>query len=196
MQMVGPAFMDYALNDRVAGPIGNRHPLEVCAPHGVFPCGGDDRWISIAVETDAEWNALASVIGDGGWTDSPEFATRQGRLDNIEMLHEQLGLFTRDHDDRELSQRLQDAGVAAAPVLTVGDLLEDPHWKERGTFIEVDHPLGFRETIYGSYVKLSHSPVTVKPGPVIGQDNDHVFKNILGLSEERYADLVERKVIY
>jgi benzylsuccinate CoA-transferase BbsF subunit len=91
---------------------------------------------------------------------------------------------------------LQAAGVAAAPVLNVGDLLHDPHYQARKTYIEVDHPLGFRETIYGSYVKLSHSPVTVRPGPVIGQDNDYVFKEILGLSTERYAELVERKVIY
>lgn len=196
MQMVGPAFMDYALNDRVAGPIGNQHPMGVAAPHGVFPCAGDDRWISIAVEDESEWQALITAMGNPDWADSPEFASRSGRLDNIEMLHQQLGLYTRDHDDRELAHRLQAAGVAAAPVLNVGDLLSDPHYKARGTFIEVDHPLGFRETIYGSYVKLSHSPVTVRPGPVIGQDNEHVFKNILGLSDERYDELVEKKVIY
>ena len=80
--------------------------------------------------------------------------------------------------------------------LNIADLLHDPHYKARGTYIEVEHPLGFRETIYGSYVKLSHSPVDVRPGPVIGQDNEHVFKNILGLSTERYDDLVARKVIY
>jgi len=196
MQMVGPAYMDYALNGRVAGPKGNRHPLNIMAPHGVFRCAGDDRWISIAVEGETEWAALVDVMGEPDWAGSPEFASLQGRLDNIEMLHEQIERFTSEHDDRELSARLQTAGVAAAPVLNVGDLLHDPHYQARGTFIEVDHPLGFRETIYGSYVKLSHSPVEVKPGPVIGQDNEHVFKSILGMSAERYADLVERKVIY
>lgn len=196
MQMVGPAFMDYVMNDRVAGPIGNRHPLAAAAPHGVFPCTGDDRWISIAVETQAEWTSLVEAMGNPDWADSPEFASLEGRLDNIEMLHEQMNLWTREHDDRKLTERLQAAGVAAAPVLNVGDLLHDPHYQARKTYIEVDHPLGFRETIYGSYVKLSHSPVTVRPGPVIGQDNDYVFKEILGLSTERYAELVERKVIY
>jgi benzylsuccinate CoA-transferase BbsF subunit len=188
--------MDYVMNDRVAGPIGNRHPLAAAAPHGVFPCAGDDRWISIAVETQAEWTSLVEAMGNPDWADSPEFASLEGRLDNIEMLHEQMNLWTREHDDRKLTELLQAAGVAAAPVLNVGDLLHDPHYQARKTYIEVDHPLGFRETIYGSYVKLSHSPVTVRPGPVIGQDNDYVFKEILGLSAERYAELVERKVIY
>ena len=63
MQMVGPAFMDYAINGRVAGPKGNRHPLDAAAPHGVFPCAGDDRWISIAVATRAGMDRAAH--GDG-----------------------------------------------------------------------------------------------------------------------------------
>jgi benzylsuccinate CoA-transferase BbsF subunit len=196
MQMVGPAFMDYAMNGRVAGPIGNKHPRGIAAPHGVFPCSGDDRWISISVEEESEWKALVAVMGSPDWADSPEFSSLRGRLKHIEMLHEQMALYTQGCDDRELTEKLQAAGVAAAPVLNVGDLLHDPHFKARNTFIEVDHPLGFRETIYGSYVKLSHSPVTVKPGPVIGQDNEHVFKNVLGLSEDRYNELVEKKVIY
>ncbi len=196
MQMVGPAFMDYVMNGRVAGPLGNRHPLAAAAPHGVFRCTGDDRWISIAVECEADWTSLVAFMGNPDWADSPEFVSLERRLDNIEMLHEQINLWTANWDDRELAQQLQNAGVAAAPVLNVGDLLHDPHYTERKTYIEVDHPLGFRETIYGSYVKLSHSPVTVRPGPVIGQDNEYVFKQILGLSDERYSDLVERKVIY
>ena len=196
MQMVGPAFMDYAMNGRVAGPIGNKHPRAIAAPHGVFPCAGDDRWISIAVEEESEWQALVAAMGSPHWAESPEFISLQGRLDHIEMLHEQMALYTQDRDDRELTAKLQAVGVAAAPVLNVGDLLHDPHFKARNTFIEVDHPLGFRETIYGSYVKLSHSPVTVKPGPVIGQDNEYVFKKVLGLSVDRYNELVEKKVIY
>jgi len=196
MQMVGPAFMDYVMNDRVAGPLGNRHPLAAAAPHGVFRCRGDDRWISIAVEDEASWKSLVAAMGNPDWADTPEFASLAARLSNIEMLHEQIDRWTAEFDDRELATRLQEDDVAEAPVLNVADLLDDPHFRTRNTFIEVDHPLGFRETIYGSYVKLSHSPVTVRPGPVIGQDNEHVFKNILGLSDERYSELVEQKIIY
>ena len=58
------------------------------------------------------------------------------------------------------------------------------------------HPLGFRETIYGSYVKLGRSQVRVRPGPMIGQDNERVFRELLELSPERYAKLVEDEVIY
>jgi benzylsuccinate CoA-transferase BbsF subunit len=199
MQMVGHAYMDYTMNGRVAGPMGNRHPLGAAAPHGVFPCAGEDRWISIAVEGVAgeqEWERLVVAMGNPDWAGSPEFSSHGARLEYIDLLHEQIAAWTLDFDDRELAERLQAAGVAAAPVLDVADLLHDAHLKARGTFIEVENPLGYRETLYGSYVKLSRSPVEVRPGPAIGQDNEFVFKEILGLPQERYNELVESKVIY
>jgi benzylsuccinate CoA-transferase BbsF subunit len=85
---------------------------------------------------------------------------------------------------------------AGTPVLNVANLLENPHYRARGTFIEVRHPLGFDETIYGTYVKTSRSEVDVEPGPALGRNNDHVFKGLLGISEERYRRLVEGQVIY
>jgi benzylsuccinate CoA-transferase BbsF subunit len=196
MQMVGPAFMDYELNGRVAGPMGNRHPLAAAAPHGVFPCAGEDRWISIAVATDQEWRGLLAVMDNPEWAQATEFASPAARVENIAALHARLAEWTRTFDDYELAQLLQRHGVAAAPVLNVADLLHDPHYRARGTFIEVTHPLGFQETIYGAYVKTSRTEANVHPGPSIGQDNDHVFKELLGLSEERYRQLIEKQVIY
>ena len=196
MQMVGPAYMDYVLNDRVAGPIGNRHPSAAMAPHGVFQCAGDDRWISIAVATDEEWRGLVAAMGNPDWAGADAFATTAGRLENIEALHAKIETWTPDFDDRELAARCQEHGVAAAPVLNVADLLSDPHYRARNTFVEVEHPLGFRETIYGAYVKTSRSEPRINPGPWIGQDNEYVLKELIGLSEERYRELVEQEVIY
>jgi benzylsuccinate CoA-transferase BbsF subunit len=196
MQMVGPAFMDYAMNGRVAGPMGNRHPLAAAAPHGVFPCAGDDRWISIAVGDESEWRGLVTAMNDAEWARASEFSTIDERVRNIHALHERLAAWTAGFDDRELAERLQRHGVAAAPVLNVADLLHDPHYRARGTFIEVRHPLGFDETIYGAYVKTSRTEAKVRTGPIIGQDNEHVFKELLGMPEARYRQLVEEQVIY
>ncbi len=196
MQMAGPAFMDYAMNGRRAGTKGNKHPLAAAAPHGVFPCAGDDRWVSIAVADQSEWLGLLTAMGDPEWAGAPEFAEPARRIENIDALHERLASWTSGFDDHELAHSLQQHGVAAAPVLNVADLLDDPHYKARGTFIEVQHPLGFKETIYGAYVKTSRTEPDVRPGPAIGQDNDTVFKELLGLSEERYRRLVEKQVIY
>jgi benzylsuccinate CoA-transferase BbsF subunit len=196
MQMVGPAFMDYAMNGRVAAPMGNRHPLLPAAPHGVFRCAGEDRWISIAVLSDGEWRGLVEAMGGPDWAAAPELATANGRAQRIDDVHERVAAWTAAHDDRELAARLQRHGVAAAPVLNVADLLADPHYRARGTFIEVQHPLGFRETIYGAYVKTSRTEAHVRTGPCMGQDNDRVFTTLLGLPGERYRELITNQVIY
>jgi crotonobetainyl-CoA:carnitine CoA-transferase CaiB-like acyl-CoA transferase len=195
MQLIGPAFMDYMLNGRVARPIGNRHPLAVAAPHGVFPCAGEDRWISIAVMADEEWRGLVRAMGSPEWALAGDLTTAAGRRGRIEDLHERLAAWTREFEPRTLAERLQEHGVAAAPVLSVADLLHDPHWRARKTFIEVSHPLGFVETIYGAYVKMSRSQVDVRPGPRIGQDNERVFRGLLGLGEGEYRRLLDEKVI-
>jgi benzylsuccinate CoA-transferase BbsF subunit len=196
MQMVGPAFMDYVMNRRSAGPMGNRHPLGAGAPHGVFPCAGDDRWISIAVLTEAEWQRLVTAMGGPEWARAPEYATAAARHAHIDPLHEEVAGWTAPQNDRTLAATLQRHGVAAAPILNVADLLNDPHYRARGTFIEVAHPLGFRETIYGPYVKTSRTTPQIESGPRIGRDNDHVFLNVLGLSAERYRELVDTQTIY
>ena len=196
MQMTGPAYMDYVLNNRVGGPKSNEHPVAAAAPHGVFPCVGEDRWISLAVPSDEEWLCLKAAMDNPAWSEEVEYSSLEKRLENIDELHAQVAQWTVGFDDYELSEKLQAQGVAAAPVLNVADLLSNPHYKARGTFIEVTHPLGFEETIYGAYVKTSRSKAQVKPGPWIGQDNERAFKGILGMDDDSYRQLIEDKVIY
>ncbi len=137
-----------------------------------------------------------SRLGAPDWTGAPEFADAAARVRNIDALHERIAAWTAAHDDRELAATLQRHGVAAAPVSNVADLLHDPHYRARGTFVEVQHPLGFAETIYGAYVKMSRSEPRVRPGPRIGEDNERVFTELLGLPDERYRELVSQQIIY
>ena len=204
MQLMGPAFMDYGFNGRIAAPMGNRHPQNAAAPHGVFPCAGEDRWLSLVVQDDAEWQALTDVLVADGctWATNACYAHRTGRIEHVDALHEQLAAWTASHDDYHLAARLQEAGVAAAPVLNIADLLSDPHYRARRTFVEVDHPLGFKETVYGHYVKTVqgsdgvHDAPPLATGPAMGQDNERVCREILGLSAADYARLVEQQVIF
>ena len=186
MQMVGPAYMDYLFNARSGGPKGNEHPTAAAAPHGVFPCRGEDRWISIAAESDAQWLALVGAMGSPEWACDPALATLAGRLEAIDRVHAALGEWTRGFDDRELAQT----------VLNIGDLLDEPHYKARGTFVEVEHPLGFKETIYGSYVKMSRCEAAVRPGPALGADNDRALREILKLSDDEIRRLEQSRIVY
>ncbi len=195
LQLMGPALMDLTFNRRVAGPIGNRHPTRAGAPHGVYPCVGEDRWISLAVLTDDEWRGLCDAMGAPKWARDPDLATLGGRLELGEELDERIATWTRDQEDDALARLLQRHGVAAAPVLDVARLHSSPHYRARGTWIEVRHPLGFDETIYGSYVKASRSEIEVRPGPAMGQDDERVLIGLLGLDRAEYDALVAASVI-
>lgn len=196
MQMIGPAYMDYVLNGAVARPKGNEHPLDAAAPHGVFRCAGDDRWISIVVATDDEWKALLEFMGRPSELATPEFERLSGRLERIDELHRAVESWTRSFDDRDLAALLQERGIAAAPVSSMVDLARDPQFVARKTFVQVRHPLGFDETIYGGYVKLSRTKPEVRPGPALGQDNRYVFEDLLGMTSGELADLVERRIVF
>lgn len=196
MQLMGPAYMDYVMNGRVAGQFGNRHPLGMAAPHGVFPCAGDDSWVSIVVTDDDEWRGLVTAAGDAPWATEARFASASGRHQHIDDLHALVASWTAGFDHREVAELLQRHGVAATPVLSVGDLLDDPQYRARGTYIEVHHPAGFDETIYGAYVKTSRARAAVAPGPVLGCDNEHVFLDLLGMARERYDTLVADEIIH
>lgn len=124
------------------------------------------------------------------------FASADRRIARIEEVHRAIEEWTRTREVSEVVELLQEHGVAAAPVTTTAELATDPHYRARGTFVEAMHPLGFREPIYGAYVKTSRSAPAVRPGPALGQDNEYVFKELLGLSGQRYADLVARQVIF
>ena len=114
----------YAATGEALGRIGNRS--RHIAPHGVFPCAGEDRWISIAVMNDEEWQGLVAATENAAWTQAADLGTQAGRLRSIDRLHQNLAEWTRAFDDRALAERLQSHGVAAAPVLNVADLLNDP----------------------------------------------------------------------
>jgi benzylsuccinate CoA-transferase BbsF subunit len=169
---------------------------ERAAPHGVYPCRGEDRWIAIAVFSDPEWRLLRRQIGNPPFSQDPRFEALAGRLEHRAELDEYLARATRDHDAFELAERLQKAGLGAGPVQGVPDLLADPQLAHRGHFRTLRHqPLG-ELAFETSGFRLSDSPpVLATPGPNLGEHNDEVLRDFLGLSEDEVKRLAERGVL-
>lgn len=191
--LAGP-MLDCALNGRIETPIGNRD--ETMAPHGVFPSKGNDRWVTIAVRTDREWRTLSRAMGCPALADDPRFADgfrRQRHQDELERL---IGAWTRGKDHWEVAKALQAGGIAAFPAFSSQEVFEDPHYAERQTYIEVEQRTG-RQTIYGVPWKLSKTPGGVRrAAPSVGQDNQQVYSEMLGLSLDEIAALERDKVLY
>ena len=193
--MMGEATMDYVMNGRIAESRGNRHV--VMAPHGIYPCQGDDTWVSIAVKTQEEWDALRAALGDPSWAKEERFADNDQRRRNREELDRHLAEWTAPRDAYEVMETLQAAGVAAMPCLNQEGRYFDPHLQARECYVEVDHPVLGTEPLYGVPHKLSETPGFIRGRPpLLGEHTDYVLEEILGLSAEERSLLAEQHVLH
>ncbi len=190
------------LGDRVLGHqmgsnrpprLGNRH--HSMAPHGCYPCRGDDRWIAITVSSNEEWSALCQAMGDPAWTREERFSDQPSRRRHQDEMDRRIGEWTAGHDHIELMNVLQKEGVAAGAVLDQAELMRDPHLRERGYYFEMEHP----ETGVRSYPrqpwKMSRMPQRKMRAPGLGEHNRYVFGELLGLSAEEISELEDEKII-
>ena len=188
------SVMDYTMNKRVQEPLGNRHPS--MAPHGVYRCRGEDRWVVIAVSSDEEWQGLCHALGSPPWSKEERFSTTLLRLENQDELDKYLEEWTCHHDNYEVMYILQKEGVAAGPVLDQRDALHDAQLASRGFFETVTHREAGSHLYPGMLWKMSETPISIrKPPPCLGEHNDYVFKQVLGMSDEEIADLEKEKLI-
>ena len=185
--MVGTAVLEYTINGVTPQPWGNRDPN--AAPQNLYPCKGDDRWCAISCLSDAQWHALRNVMGDPGWAQDHRFLTLAGRLAHHDELDSAIAQWTRLFTPNQVMLKCQAAGVPAGVVATGEDLYLDPHLRQRGYVVEIDHPIPCRLEHPGMTVRLTRTPGGVRlPAPVTGQHNEEVFGRLLGLSAgERHA---------
>lgn len=189
LHFLGPAMLDYTVNGRIQGPVGNDD--REAAPHGVYPAAGDDRWVAIAVHDDARFAALTGVLGQPALSTDPRFATVAARREHRAALDAVIADWTRAQDAQAAEATLQGAGIAAAVVATSADLCADPQLVHRGHVQQVTHPTYGTTPIEGSRFRLSRTPALKhEAAPTLGRDNDQVLREILGYDEDRVTELV------
>ncbi|MFW6126435.1 MAG: CaiB/BaiF CoA transferase family protein [Chloroflexota bacterium] len=192
---LGDSYMDYFMNQRSPSRAGNRDSL--MAPHNCYRCKGDERWVSIAVASDEEWYALCEAAGRPEWAADLRFSTAENRHRNQQELDGLLGGWTAGYTDYEVTEVLQRAGVAAFPSLARQDLPRDPHLAERHALAEVHHPEAGTGTYLSPPWRMSDTPAEITGhAPLLGQDNEYVFCDLLGMPLEEFALLLGEGIIY
>jgi crotonobetainyl-CoA:carnitine CoA-transferase CaiB-like acyl-CoA transferase len=189
LHFLTPAILDYGVNGRVAGRVGNRDPDH--APHGVYPAAGADRWIAIAVGSDEEWRALCDAMARPELAVDPRFRDAAGRRAHAGPLDDVVSAWTAAHDAAALEATLQARGVPASVVQTSRDLVRDPQLAHRGHFVTVDHPMGGETVVEGSRFVLSRTPAAYPAAaPSYGQHNATVLRELLGYDDDAITALV------
>ena len=193
--LLGVPMLQYQMTGNVTTPLGNDDPD--FAPHNNYPCAGEDAWVSIAVGTDTEWRALTDVLGDGGLTRDARFCDSASRWRNRRVLDGIVAEWTRARTPEEATSLLQSAGVAAMPVMNIADQFADPHLNARETYVEIDHPHVGAEMLYGVPWLFSGTPGSVRaPAPLLGQHNEYVLTELLGMDDAKVRRLSDEQVVY
>ncbi len=187
--------LDYAFNGRERGRRGNDHPA--FAPYGVFPCAGEDRWIAIAVTSDAAFAALMTQLDAAKFADDERFATTIARLRHRTAVNDLVAERTRRHNADDLAKRLQASGVAAAALAHQQEMHTDEHLAARNYFTPITHPAAGTHLYPGPLGKLQNTAggPPFRPAPTLGQHNEYVYKDIIGLSDQDYQKLIDDDII-
>ncbi len=192
--MIPEAMMDFFMNHRDDGPRGNRDSS--MAPHGVFPAAGDDRWVAIAIASDAEFAALCEVLGSPSMASDPAYARVSDRLRNVAMLESEVAARTRNFDRDELVRRLRERGIAAGPVYNTHELMADEAFRASGMMMTREHGESGARAVPGLAVKFSALEPDYRGAPRLGHHSDEVLGGLLGMGAEEIARLKEEKVIF
>ena len=176
----GHTTLAYVLTGETARRRGNRD--DAMAPHGVYRCRGEDAWISIAVATDREFRALCGAMGRPGLARDARFADPYRRLRHAEELDEAVEGWTRKHTPHAMMRLLQQIGVAAFPAFNRKELVHDMHLQARGAWMNVDHPRMGQRRVQGlSWRTVGAGPEVSRPAPTLGQHNDFILREVLGV---------------
>lgn len=191
--LIGDLLLGYEMNAQVPERMGNAHPEY--APHNVYRCWGVDRWLALEVHSDEEFAILADTMGqpelarDTRYADAVSRKSYEAELDRI------ISEWTRARDRDWLVSELCRAGLTAAPSRDARDIYTDPHLHARDAFVTVAHPeLGQLELV-GAPFKMSDCDLCTERAPLLGEHNDYVLRELLGMTEADVSSLRAQEVI-
>ncbi|MBI1999639.1 MAG: CoA transferase, partial [candidate division NC10 bacterium] len=202
------AILEHTANGRIPERLGNRLPY--AAPHGLYRCRGEERvvtylsergpapepkaerWVAIAVFTDAEWRGLGAALGDPAWARDERFATLAGRKAHEDELDRHLEGWTRQRPAEEALFTLQAHGVAAGVVQDAEDTLRhDPQLRARGYYVRLNHPEAGQTAYDGPPFRMSRTPGSLRRhAPLLGEHTEYVCKELLGYTDDEVAQLI------
>lgn len=188
IHFLAPAYLDLEVNGHEWGLSGNRD-LNF-APHGVYPCRGQDQWIAIVCEQEAQWHALCALMGGEELARDARFNSSSKRLARADELDAMVAAWTASIEPERAQSALQAAGVPASVVCTAAELSRDPQLLYRGHFVQLDHPIHGKIHAESGPIRLSRTPGAVsRAAPTLGGDAQFILGEILGYSEARIAQI-------
>jgi len=193
---IGPALIDAGFNQNQVGPQGNDAENRPAAPYGCYKCSGEDRWCVIAVFSEDEWQSLCGVLGNPAWSEEDKFSSLAGRKKHKEILDRHMGEWTAGQTAENVVDGLQSAGIAAGVVQNAEDLANDPQLSAGNFFTTLNHPvLGEINTDTYPIKFENYRQAAWKASPSLGEANQYVFEELLGMKKTTIRSYIEQGII-
>lgn len=196
----GPALLDWTVNGRAMRSQekanSNRSKWPVMAPHGIYPCQGEDEWLAIACRNESDWRAFVSLVEEQ-WCKKPIFDSLQARVSNQDILDEHIVRWTSNRNKFDTAAALNDLGIPAAAVQKPQERIDqDPCTSEFRLWPTATHTKMGKVRVDGQPVHFSKTDWEIsRAGPCLGEHNEQVLTKLLGLNAEDVEKLREEGVI-
>jgi crotonobetainyl-CoA:carnitine CoA-transferase CaiB-like acyl-CoA transferase len=193
LTFVGDAALEFTMTGRQRSRRGNRHPD--FAPHGIYRCAGEEEWVAIACEGDGDWLRFCLAAARPDWASDGRFESMASRKQHEDELDSAINAWTVGLSRDEVVSLLASAGLVVAPVLDNREVAADEFLRRRGMVVEVEHPEAERWPQAVSPFWFSRTPApALRPAPVLGGDSHEVLRELLGMTDEAFEELVARGV--
>ena len=177
----------------VRSRMGNLSPA--AAPGNTYETK-EGRYLIITISGDVLFKKLCRAIDRADLLELEKYSTHDLRWKNVDELNDILGQWIRARDVEEISERLTEYGVPFSPVFSVEDIFNDSHYAARDSMLTVEHPKIGALRMQGIFPKLSATPAgPLRHAHAVGEDNEGVFKELLGLKSDEVADLKQQGII-
>ena len=194
--MIGPAIIDACFNQNQIVPKGNDVEHRSAAPYGCYKCSGEDRWCVLAVFTEDEWRSLCGALGNPVWSEEDKYSSLAGRKKHKEVLDSHIGEWTAGQTAENVVKCLQQRGIAAGVVQNAEDLANDPQLLADDFFTSLKHPvLGKIKTDTYPIKFKNYRKAPWKASPLLGEANQYVFKELLGMTEITIRSYIAQGII-
>ena len=188
LQFMSPALLEHDANGTIPTRAANRD--RVAVPHGVYPTSEPDSWIALSVWSDDEWAGLREALGDPEWSRDETLATAGGRRAREAWLDERIAEWSRRQPRARAVARLRSKGLRASEVRSIGELFREPQLAERRAWRTARHPvIGDVRLMAPPFLLSGSTQGPDQPGPLLGQHNEEVLRDVLGLDAAEYAAL-------
>jgi benzylsuccinate CoA-transferase BbsF subunit len=190
---VVPGVLEYLSSGREPAKRGNSSPY--AAPHGVYPCKGDDRWCAIAAFDDREWACLCREMAKPECIEDPRFSTLMARKRHEDEVNRLIANWTSNLTPEDVMVKLQAVGVPAGVVKNGADLYDDPQLRSRNIYWPMEHAEMGLFTHLGQSFELSKTPAQpYTPSPLLGEHTEYVCREMLDMPDEEFINLFQEGV--